>query len=206
MDCEIFLIRHAQSHPKASIPDAQWPLSDLGRSQAQALAPLLAPLGIEEVISSPYRRCLDTVAPFIGRQGIGLQVVHDLRERLIVKTLIRDFADVWHRSWEDFHFALPECESSHTAQERMLAAMHVIAQESSGRRIAVSSHGNVIGLFLKTIEPSFHRTHTEEIRNPDVIRVLFRDERFHWDEGFRLEGLDAFCSAHSSTPMDHDED
>jgi len=204
VDCEIFLIRHAQSHPRASVPDAQWPLSDLGRLQAQALAPLLAPLEIEEVISSPYRRCLDTVAPFVGRQGVSLRVKHDLRERTIVRTLIRDFAEIWHRSWEDFHFCLPECESSHVAQQRMLAAMHGIARESTGRRVGVSSHGNVIGLFLNTIEPSYHRAHTERLRNPDVVRVLYRDERFHWDEGFRLAGLDALSSSHASTPMDHD--
>lgn len=205
MDCEIFLIRHAQSHPRASIPHADWPLSDLGRSQAKALVPLLAPLGIEGVISSPYRRCLDTVAPFIGQQQIELHVREDLRERLISHTLIDGFAEVWQRSWEDFHFALPECESSHVAQTRMLAVMLTIAWENTGRRVAVSSHGNVIGLFLNTIEPSFHRENTEQLRNPDVVRVIYRDNRFHWDQSFRLQGLDALSTSHESSPIDRDD-
>ncbi len=87
------------------------------------------------MISSPLRRCLDTVAPFIDQHGFDLGVRDDLRERLISQSLIADFTEIWSRSWDDFHFALPECESSDVAQQRMLAAMLAIAQENPERRI-----------------------------------------------------------------------
>ncbi len=43
-------------------------------AQAQGLARTLARLGIGEVYSSPYRRAIDTVAPFAGAAGLDVRL------------------------------------------------------------------------------------------------------------------------------------
>jgi Histidine phosphatase superfamily (branch 1) len=63
METEIFLIRHAQSHPRSAVHHSQWPLSEVGTLQALSLAALLDPLEVEAVFSSPFRRCMDYDRP-----------------------------------------------------------------------------------------------------------------------------------------------
>jgi len=57
----IYILRHGQSQANASLSDEiDCGLTDLGRRQSSAVAAALAKLGIACVLSSPYRRCLET--------------------------------------------------------------------------------------------------------------------------------------------------
>jgi len=108
----IYFIRHAQSRPSAKLLHSEWPLSDLGKAQASQLASLLANLKIQKVISSPYARCVDTVTPFVKASNLPFEIHHDLRERHVVDTVVDDLNEIWQKSWADFHFSVPGCESS----------------------------------------------------------------------------------------------
>lgn len=58
------LVRHTQALKRSQFDgdvDSERPLSGKGRSQSKALTPLLEAFGIEEVYSSPSRRCTETV-------------------------------------------------------------------------------------------------------------------------------------------------
>jgi phosphohistidine phosphatase SixA len=72
------LVRHAKagSRERWTAPDRDRPLTDPGRAQAAALAETLAP-GTRRVLSSPYRRCVETVAPLA--EALGLRVEEDDR-------------------------------------------------------------------------------------------------------------------------------
>ena len=64
----LVLVRHGQA--AAGWADDMDPgLSDLGRSQAEAMADALAPLGPLPVIVSPMRRCRETAVPLEVRWG-----------------------------------------------------------------------------------------------------------------------------------------
>ena len=72
----IHLIRHAQAGSRARWEgdDELRPLSDRGERQAELIATALAPAGIDEVWTSRYVRCRQTVEPL----GAALDVqVHD---------------------------------------------------------------------------------------------------------------------------------
>lgn len=73
-----YLVRHAKagSRERWTAPDRDRPLTDPGRAQAAALAVTLAP-STRRVLSSPYRRCVETVAPLA--EAIGLRVEEDDR-------------------------------------------------------------------------------------------------------------------------------
>jgi broad specificity phosphatase PhoE len=70
------------------------------------------------------------------------------------------------------------------------------------RRIAISSHGNVIGLLLNSLDAAFHRPHTEQLRNPDLLRLLYANSELRWHKGFKLAGLELISTEHGATPVD----
>ncbi len=200
-ETEIIFVRHAQSHPSGAIPDRDWPLSPHGRRQAQRLAPLLAELAVDAIVSSPFARCAETIEPFARLAGLAPVIHDDLRERGFGGGLVDNFAAVWRRSWEDFDFVPHSGESSRAAQRRMVQAMDHIVATHDGRRLAVASHGNVIGLFLNALDQEFSRQQAEGLRNPDVLRVVFARGAYRWDSGFRVPGLAEIATHHRETPI-----
>jgi 2,3-bisphosphoglycerate-dependent phosphoglycerate mutase len=189
----VYLIRHAQSSPSAALPDPEWPLSERGHAQARRLVEILSTLGIEEVHTSPYLRCRATIAPFIERSALPIQEHHDLRERRVAPTVIDDFPDVWRRSWDDFSFALPGCETSHDTQHRVHAAVTSICERTAATTIAINSHGNALSLLLHRANQRFHREHATAMRNPDLFRMTY------WDDAWHAPALDEFASHHDET-------
>ena len=196
-----YLIRHAQSRPSSGIEDPAWPLSRLGTEQAEKLSPLLEPLNITRVYSSPYVRCLSTIDPFVRRIRLDVVVDEDLRERKLVEEIRRDFGEVWRRSWEDFGFALPGCETSLDAQSRFVGAVRRIVRGESGT-IGICAHGNVMGLLLNHLESRYGREEADRIRNPDVVKLVAQDGELVWDPDFHLPGLDDIATDHRDTPID----
>ncbi len=67
----LFLIRHAKSSRKESVPDFHRPLSERGLSDASRVGGRLAGKGTEfdAFYSSPARRALDTAKIIAGRAG-----------------------------------------------------------------------------------------------------------------------------------------
>jgi 8-oxo-dGTP diphosphatase len=76
-----FLVRHAKagSRERWTAPDRDRPLSAAGRLQAAALVHLLGP-ATRAVISSPYVRCVETVAPLAEALSLHLQEEDRLAE------------------------------------------------------------------------------------------------------------------------------
>ena len=71
----VYLIRHG----KAGNPerwhgdDRERPLTRSGRRQAEALSVQFQHHHIARILSSPYRRCLETVAPLARRLGLSVE-------------------------------------------------------------------------------------------------------------------------------------
>jgi 2,3-bisphosphoglycerate-dependent phosphoglycerate mutase len=113
---EIFLVRHAESMPSKEIPEADWPLSPVGVWQAQQLANALKRLKIDAIFSSPYARAQATVAPYAQGVGLSVCVTAALRERKLTEDSRDDWLAILQKSWSDFSFTLPHCESSADCQ------------------------------------------------------------------------------------------
>ena len=200
----LYFIRHCQSAPSVREHYSKWPLSPVGQKQAQRLPSILRTFDFTKLYSSPYVRCVETVRPFAEQHGLPVAHVQELEEKIISKTLIPDFETHWEKSWVDFHYALPECESSHQAQARFVSAVRAIARESKGETVGISTHGNVIALFFNHLDRAFLKSHAEAIRNPDLFKIQFGDDGFLWDRDFRAHGLEDFSTDHTSIPLDFD--
>lgn len=78
----VALIRHAQVSNWAceSADRIRRRLSPQGRRQAEGLVKLLGPWSPQHVLSSPYTRCVETVAPLVGSLGLNTEVSVSLAE------------------------------------------------------------------------------------------------------------------------------
>lgn len=187
MPPSLYLIRHAESAPSVSLPEPEWPLSEAGQAQALHLRDALASAGISRICSSPYKRAVDTIRPLAEAMKLEIILRDNLRERKLTNGWVDDFQALVRRAWDDFDFALPGCESSTAAQKRIVRTIDALALAHSGETIAVSSHGNVIGLYLNALDPSFSFEKWRAMRNPDVFRIVYNKDGVYHDDGFCFE-------------------
>ena len=78
----LLLVRHAWAGDRTTWEgdDRERPLDDRGRRDAGALVELLARFEIEAILTSPYRRCVETVAPLAAARNLEPDVRDELGE------------------------------------------------------------------------------------------------------------------------------
>src|SRR5437773_2716437 len=81
----VFVLRHGESADPTVFHGAESDvgLSERGRRQAAAVAPVLAALKPAAVVSSAMRRAVDTAAPIAAACGLELRREPDLHERRV---------------------------------------------------------------------------------------------------------------------------
>jgi 2,3-bisphosphoglycerate-dependent phosphoglycerate mutase len=168
----LYLLRHAESNPSSDEPEPDWPLSETGAKQAQALVDRLARCRVDAIYSSPYRRAVATVQPLAADRDLSIRTDDRLRERELTDQWLDDHLQAVRRVWNDFQLTLPGGESSAACQRRVAAALSDLrARHDEDERVLVSSHGNAIGLYLNRLDPSFGFEAWREMRNPDLFAV-----------------------------------
>lgn len=159
----LLLVRHCES--SGQVPDA--PLTARGFEQAETLADFLATHPIDRVVSSPYRRARETIAPFAARTGLSIETHDGLIERRLSPEPIDDWRDVVRRSFSEPAYAVPGGESGREVLARGWAAIESIA--ASGFRCPVMvSHGQLLSLVLHSLDPGFGYEGWQSLSNPDV--------------------------------------
>ena len=78
----LLIVRHASAGDwtKWEGDDARRPLDERGRRQAAALVDQLGPYTIKRIVSSPFDRCVETVAPLARARGLEVELSDDLAE------------------------------------------------------------------------------------------------------------------------------
>jgi broad specificity phosphatase PhoE len=181
----LILVRHARSAPDPALPERDWPLSDEGRRQAEALAPVLAELGVNALASSPYTRAVDTLRPYAEGVGLPIEVDEDLRERALGGWLsdVAEVEEAVRRMHADLDFRLEGGETGRACLARFEAALARVAAAHAGGVIAVGSHGGVLGHLLARHDRELAGEFWRRIRNPHLFffdlepKVRWRSER-----------------------------
>jgi phosphohistidine phosphatase SixA len=78
----ILLVRHARAGERGSAgpDDSLRPLDETGRQQAEALAAMLSDQPLTRIVTSPYRRCIQTVEPLARAAGLEIEQRDELAE------------------------------------------------------------------------------------------------------------------------------
>jgi 8-oxo-dGTP diphosphatase len=78
----VYVLRHARAGRRSAWKgdDELRPLSKVGRRQAEGIVDVLHTRHIEQILSSPYVRCVETVEPLAHDRKLEIDVVDELRE------------------------------------------------------------------------------------------------------------------------------
>ncbi|MGB6057409.1 MAG: phosphoglycerate mutase family protein [Microthrixaceae bacterium] len=127
----VYLVRHGSAGTRnpADSRDSDRALDETGRAQAQLLSDWLAQKPISRIVSSPYLRCTQTVAPL----GEALGLVIEADDRLAEST---DVDEAW----------------------KTLSASSD-ASIGSGRDVVLCSHGDVIPDLVRRLQLRGMRIH-----------------------------------------------
>ncbi len=168
MDKRLYIVRHCA----ATGQDPAAPLTPAGQAQALVLAERLAPTGIDYVVSSPFRRALDSIAPLAQRLSLGVDQDARLVERVLSTAVLPDWQEHLRVSFTDLDRCLPGGESSRVAQARAVAAVDAILSRAASTPLLVS-HGNLITLLLQHFDPRFGFDTWRTLTNPDVYLLTW---------------------------------
>lgn len=167
----LYLVRHCQATGQE--PNA--PLTETGKQQAIALADQLGELEIERIISSPFARAYQSIAPL--SESLGLTV--EIDERLIERVLSPVSLDNWRKrlaeTFVDIDLSFAGGESSRTAMERGVAVVREAMRQTTGS-VVIVTHGNLMTLILKQFDDQVGYAEWESLRNPDVYYIRFDSE------------------------------
>lgn len=148
-------IRHAQSvwNAQARVQgQADPPLSEAGRAQAEALAERLGALGLRGLVASDLRRARETAEILAARLGLALELHPGLRERdlgawsgLTHPEIARRWPDDYAR-WRagDPDLRPGGGESRRALRRRVAAALAGLRERHRGARLGLVTHMGVL--------------------------------------------------------------
>lgn len=155
------------------------PLSSTGEEAALHVADLLKDEQITMIISSPYKRAIQTVEPLAARNGLTIHIEEGFRERLLSDEHLEDFNQAITKVWEEESFSWPGGESNLTAQQRGVEALEKILQEHQGRKIAIGTHGNIMVLMMNALNSQYGFEFWKQLNMPDIYKLSFKGFTLH---------------------------
>lgn len=130
------------------------------------------------MISSPYKRAIQTVQGIANTYNVSIQIEEDLRERLLSSEPVEDFNDAIENVWEDWTFAYEGGESNDVAQKRAILCMQNILEKYKGKNIVIGTHGNIMVLLMNYFDSKYDFQFWKTIQMPDVYKLTFDNNRF----------------------------
>lgn len=164
MEKKLFLIRHC----KAEGQEPTAALTPEGKQDAEKLVPILESLQVEHIISSPFKRAIQTIEPFAQKSGIPIHLKEDLKERTLSGEPMDDWFTQLARTFEDKDLAFPGGESSNTALARIKDIVEAIIANPKMDKVALVSHGNLLSLLINHYDATFGFDQWSQMKNPEV--------------------------------------
>lgn len=171
----VYFIRHAQPNYD-NHDDVSRELSDKGLQDRKLVTKFLADKHIDVVLSSPYKRAVDTVADFAKLAKLEIETITDFRERRIDSEWIPDFDTFCKKQWEDFNHKLSDGESLKEVQNRNIQALNDVLKRFSGKRIVIGSHGTALSTIINYYDNTFGYADFQKNRGlmPWVVKFTFK--------------------------------
>jgi len=167
----LYFVRHA--HSTFTPDELGRPLSNKGLADAERITNILQNENIDMIISSPYKRAVQTVegvAKVIGEEVI---IEDGFKERNLSVKSVEDFNLAITKVWEEPTFALEGGESNIVAQKRGIKATLKLLETYEGKNIAVGTHGNIMVLIMNFFDEKYGFTFWKDLDMPDIYKLTF---------------------------------
>ncbi|MBP3951728.1 histidine phosphatase family protein [Bacillus suaedae] len=170
----LYFVRHA--HSTYSPDELNRPLSEKGITDAITVTNLLKTKGIDIVVSSPYKRAIQTVeglARYIDKE---VEMIDGFKERTLTIAPAEDFTLAIKRVWEDSDFSWEGGESNTVAQKRGVDTTYNLLDKYKGKNIVIGTHGNIMVLIMNFFDKQYDFSFWQKLAMPDIYRLTFEGE------------------------------
>jgi 2,3-bisphosphoglycerate-dependent phosphoglycerate mutase len=171
----LFFVRHAES-VYVEGKERTRGLSEQGMKDALKIRDILRSEYIDEFVSSPYERSIETIRLLANEQCKEIHIEEDLRERDIGDFTPATFLKAKRDVMEDFNKSFPGGESSIVAQKRAIEV--IIRFIGTGKKIGIGTHGDIMTLILNYFDKQYEYTFWESTTMPDTYKVRFEGNEF----------------------------
>jgi len=172
MFTHLYFVRHAHS---AYTPDEYGrPLSERGQADAKKVTAILEKEKLDAVISSPYKRAVQTVEGIAACIGKEIAIEPAFRERKLSAKPVTNFDQAIEKVWRNFRFSWEGGESNLAAQERGVQATLQVLEKYAGQNIVIGTHGNLMVLIMNYFDKRFDFHFWRALDMPDIYRLTFQ--------------------------------
>ena len=175
---KVYFVRHAEPNYN-NRDDMSRELTAKGMADRKLVTQFLSDENIDIVLSSPYKRAVDTVAHFAVSKGLNVEIIDDFRERKVDSVWIEDFAAFSKAQWADFDYKLSDGESLNDVQSRNIYALKKVLEKYKDINIAIGSHGTALSTIINYYDNSFGYEDFERIRTvmPWIVEFTFQNDK-----------------------------
>jgi len=159
----IYLIRHCAAEGQE--PEAL--LTDQGIQQAIDLAAFFEKRKVDRIISSPFKRAIQTIQPLASERDIVIEMNHQLSERVLSTRNMPDWYEKLRETYENLDLTYEGGESSREAANRVIEVVDEVLKSDAENTIIVT-HGGILSLLLNHYDKNFGFEQWATLSNPDV--------------------------------------
>ena len=167
----------AVRHCSATGQERDAALTIAGEKQAHFLADFLIQnnLQIESIISSPFTRAIQSIAPFALRTNLPVGEDERLEERILSNNPMEDWLQKLEYTFTNIDIAFLGGESTKQAMDRVASLIQDILQQKHQVTLLVT-HGNLLTLILKYFDNRIGFLAWKNLSNPDIYEITIDEQ------------------------------
>lgn len=175
---KVYLIRHC----KAEGQEPEAALTEDGAKQTEAVVQFFNGIDVTRIISSPFKRAVDSIQPLAADKKLDIHIHQHLSERVLSTENLPDWLEKLEQSFSETELVFEGGESAKEAEQRIA---EVVEAESKKEGVTlIVTHGGIMSHFLSKYDAGFGFGGWQRLSNPDVY-VFDGDSRRVkrvWDE------------------------
>ena len=189
---KVYFIRHAESDK--SVRDGRIrPLTEKGLAERKLVTEFLHDKNIDAVLSSPFKRAVDTVADFAEKNNFTIELIEDFREQKSSKGMGSNKPSIYpylEHQWADFTYTLSEGESLSEVQGRNIIALNEVLRRYKDKNIVIGTHATALSTIINYYDNTYGFDNFMAMENilPWVVNMSFDEERC-----IEIEKIDLFA-------------
>ncbi|PEB51247.1 histidine phosphatase family protein [Bacillus pseudomycoides] len=164
-------------HCSATGQERDAALTIAGEKQASVLAEFLIDnnLQIDSIISSPFVRAIQSIAPFSLQANLSIREDERLTERILSNAPMEDWLQKLEYTFTNIDIAFSGGESTKQAMNRVTSLIQNVLEQEHQVTLLVT-HGNLLALILKYFDDRIGFQEWKSLSNPDVYEITIAEQ------------------------------
>jgi len=149
-----------------------------GMIDAEKVTAIMKDKKIDLVVSSPYKRAIQTIEGIANKNDLEIKVFEELRERHLGddKMTEVEIQQAIKTSYENIDFSLTGGESIRDVQNRAVPVINNLLHKYHGKNIIIGTHGNVMTTIMNYFNKEYGYEFWKNTSKPDIYKLDFSGE------------------------------